>query len=339
MQDTIFKVKAELGSDAIILNTRKYKVGGIFGFFGKEKVEVLAGLEENSQPQPKVQSAEIDNLKEMIRDLKTSWQEDDFAKTLSGPAKRVYQLLMEQQVEEELARDLTKKLQGKDEARLQMKIFQKELQKIIGKPRPLKLTQGERKVVALVGATGVGKTTTIAKLAARQVEKGYQVGLITSDTYRIAAVQQLKTYSDIINIPLEVVYNDSEFAVALANKFRNFDLVLVDTPGSSWKDQVQLGRLKSIMANELIDEIHLLLCLNTKSKSLQQTIDKFSALEPNRFLLTKLDEDTTFGDILNIRHRHELPYSYYSFGQDVPDDLDVAHPEKLIPFMLGDNDG
>ncbi len=337
MQDTIFKVKAELGSDAIILNTRKFKEGGILGFFAKEKVEVLAGVEEKEQNNRPETNREIQEIKSMLSNLNKNWNENDFVRSLSEPLKKVFNLLLQEDVNESLARYLIEKMQESDNPEEQMEILSNEIETIIGPPAPLVVKSDNQKVVALIGPTGVGKTTTIAKIAADFVQNNnYQVGLITADTYRIAAVQQLKTYSDIINIPLEVVYDENEFAKVLASKYKDYDLILLDTPGSSWNDKVQLGRLKKLVNKNLIDETHLLLSLNSSKDNIEKVIEKFSELNPNRFLLTKIDEATKYGSILNIGYSYKQPFSYYSAGQDVPDDIEVAYQEKLMPFILGD---
>lgn len=337
MQDTIFKVKAELGSDAIILNTRKFKEGGILGFFANEKVEVLAGIEDEGRRKKPEANREIQEIKNMLSNLNQNWQEDDFIRSLPESLKKVYNLLLEEEVTDDLARDLIAKMQEGDGPEEQMEILSKEMETIIGPPAPLVVKSNKRKVVALIGPTGVGKTTTIAKIAANFVQDNdYKVGLVTSDTYRIAAVQQLKTYSDIINIPLEVVYDEDEFAKVIAGKYKDFDLVLLDTPGSSWNDKVQLGRLKKLVNKSLVDETHLLLSLSSSRSNIEKVIENFSELSPNRFLLTKIDEATSFGNILNLRYYHKQPFSYFSSGQDVPDDIEVAYEDKLLPLILGD---
>ncbi len=345
MQDTIFKVKAEMGSDAIILNTRKFKEGGFLGFFGKEKVEVLAGVEEETNnktdntPVQRGTRKELDDIKNMIEKLNRSWQQDDFERRLTGETEKLYQHLKKQDINKDILQNIIGPVQNGDTRQKQLEILRDELVNIIGNPEIIKPDKTPY-VVALVGPTGVGKTTSIAKLAASFAsEQDNKVGLITADTYRIAAVQQLKTYSDIINIPLEVVYNEEEFASILAGDYRNHDIIFVDTPGSSWDDKVQLGRLKKMLTGDLLDEVHLLISLNQKLDNMLKVIEEFSALNPDKILLTKIDEATCYGDIVNLRSKCQLPYSYYSFGQDVPDDIEEASPASLLTYLLGDDSG
>ena len=194
-----------------------------------------------------------------------------------------------------------------------------------------------QKVVSFIGPTGVGKTTTMAKIAAHfAVDKNKNVGLITADTYRIAAVEQLQTYSKIIDIPFAVCYSSSKLEEMIAGQFRNCDLVLIDTPGSSWKDQIQLGRLKDYVDHTLVDEVHLLLSLNTKSSDLRSIISEFSKLKPDRALLTKLDETSSYGDIINIKENYNLSLSYLTCGQDVPEDFEIAGADQIYSYLFGD---
>ncbi len=200
----------------------------------------------------------------------------------------------------------------------------------------IKLEQNQ-KVISFVGPTGVGKTTTMAKIAAHfAVDQNKDVGLITADTYRIAAVEQLQTYSKIIDIPFAVCYSSSKLEEMIKGQFRNCDLVLIDTPGSSWKDQPQIGRLNDFVDHSFIDEVHLLLSLNTKSSDLRNIITKFSELEPDKALLTKLDETSSYGDIINIKENYKLPISYLTCGQDVPEDFEIADSEQIYKYLFGD---
>jgi flagellar biosynthesis protein FlhF len=327
MQDTIFKVKAELGSDAIILNTRRYKKG-FFGLFGRKQVEILAALEE-SKPEKGKTLNELSSLKEMVREINNHLQLDSFTHDLTEDFRRLYTHFNYQGVDVNLSRKFIIGMKKGNSER-------QELENYLGNPQPIKVNSS-RKVVALIGPTGVGKTTTIAKLAAKfTLDEGTKVGLVTADTYRVAAIQQLKTYSDIINLPLEVVYGDNDLPEIMENKYREYDLILIDTVGSSWNDQIQMGRLRSILKRDLIDEIHLVISINTKSNDILEIINNFSIFNPDKVILTKLDETATFGDIFNIRSKYNLPYSYITYGQDVPDDIKVAYPGLLIDYLMGD---
>jgi flagellar biosynthesis protein FlhF len=335
MQDTIFKVKADLGPNAIILNTRKFKKG-FFGLFGKTQFEVLAALEEENQETRKTLE-EITNLKNLINELNKQWQADNFARELSSELGIIYQHLNIQGVRSEFRKEFISKLNSDfyDEEKL-FDIACNKLEQFFGEPSPIDLDTLPR-VIAFIGPTGVGKTTTIAKLAAHYyLDEGKKVGLVTADTYRIAAVQQLKTYSDIINIPLHVVYNREELKQVIKERLKDHDLIFIDTAGSSWNDKIQLGRLKKLITHDLIDEIQLIISMNTKSSDIKGIIEQFSCLNPDKIVLSKLDETMTYGDIINIKREYKFPYSYITFGQDVPDDIQVADPGLLVKYVMGD---
>ncbi len=338
IQDTIFKVKADLGSDAIILDTRKIKHGGFMGFFTKSKVEVLAALEDNRETQKTLK--EINDLKKMLNNLHNTWQNKSSkqADQLPEHLTPVYNLLKKQGIAEELNQQIINEIKEQEIKNKKeiINYLQNKFKEIIGTNQPIKLNK-KRKTVLFAGPTGIGKTTTIAKLAADfTLKKNKKVGLMTADTYRIAAVEQLQTYSDIVNIPLKILYNNREMKKIIKEDFKDFDLVLIDTAGSSWNDQIQLGRLKEICNQDFIDEKQLLISLNTKTDDLKEIINKFSIINPDRLLITKIDETTVFGDIINIKNNFDIPFSYITDGQDVPDDIKKASPDLLINYILGD---
>ena len=341
IQDTIFKVKADLGSDAIIIDTRKINKGGFFGFFGKKKVEVLAALEEENEGNNNNHTLEeISDLKNMVNDLHEKYDTGEFAAELPDNLQYVYQYLNQQGINEELNQEIIAGIREADIQEMEeiIKNVSQKIKKIMKEPQPIELNNNNNKnVVVFSGPTGVGKTTTIAKLAAKfSLEEDKKVGLITSDTYRIAAIQQLKTYSDIVNIPLKVLYDNQELAELIKNNFDEYDLVLVDTAGSSWNDKMQIGRLEKISNHDLIDEVHLLVSLNTKPEDIDSIIEHFSVIDPDKILLTKLDETSTYGEIINIKNEYDYPYSYITYGQDVPDDINIAYSDILVKYLMSD---
>jgi len=440
IQDVIFKVKADLGPEAVIIEKRKFTEGGIFGFFGRTVFEVVAALEEQktASPDPEQKNA----IREFIDDIQNSEAEEqespaedeedefssrnsaDFKKALdkykaelsshkqrkykkeqthikrgqAEPAEaekeasskksstdkkmqkngaesekptakkinikidsqkktklrkqislnrnrgldddnQLYNYLLEQGVDSRILNIFIKKI-NEDEEALEADEYSDKL-KIFFKNYFRQESQikidSEQKVISFIGPTGVGKTTTMAKVAAHfRLEKDKKVALMTADTYRIAAVEQLRTYSNIIDIPFAVCYKSSKLEVMINNQFSDCDLVLIDTPGSSWKNELQLKELREYTSNEFIDEVHLLLSLNTKSSDLNNIIDKFSSLEPDKIIFTKLDETTSYCDIINIKENYQLPFSYLTFGQDVPEDISTAGAENLFDYIFGD---
>jgi flagellar biosynthesis protein FlhF len=198
---------------------------------------------------------------------------------------------------------------------------------------PITLTPGRMKTVALIGPTGVGKTTTIAKLAAQfALVENYRVGLLTMDTYRIAAVEQLKTYGQIINIPVRVAYSPNEILPAL-EEFANLDLVLIDTAGRSQKHIMQLGELKTLLEKAEC-EAHLVLAASTKERDLQDQIARFRESGVDRLIFTKLDETRSYGTLFTAAIRSGLPVSYLTTGQKVPEDIEVAEANRIVSFVL-----
>ncbi len=199
---------------------------------------------------------------------------------------------------------------------------------------PIPVTPGRRHVVALVGPTGVGKTTTIAKLAANfKLRERANVGLVTVDTYRVAAVEQLRTYAEIIDLPMHVVTTPAEMRAAVQS-LAGMDLVLIDTAGRSPRDELKIQELRSFLGEADVDQVHLVLSLATGVRSNALTADRFRSVGVTSLLLTKLDEAAGPGAILSAAHRIQLPISYLTTGQDVPDDIEPAAPRRAAQLIL-----
>ena len=189
-------------------------------------------------------------------------------------------------------------------------------------------------VLALVGPTGVGKTTTLAKLAAAyKLRHAKRVALITCDTYRIAAVEQLRTYANIIGVPLRVV-NDAQEMRALRESFADHEVVLIDTPGRSQHDGDRLAELQALIEAAEPTQTHLVLSLAAAEGVLTRAAERFMPVGPDRLVLTKLDEAVSFGVILNTGRRTELPLSFVTTGQEVPDHIEPASAERLARLIL-----
>ena len=201
----------------------------------------------------------------------------------------------------------------------------------------IKLNRHGVRIAALLGTTGVGKTTTLAKIAAKFVlEQGITAALITADTYRISAVEQLRTYSDILGLPLEIVYSPAELSKAI-NKHRNKDLILIDTAGRSQHNEYQMKELQEFLrANQRIEK-HIVLSATTKISDAKDIIEKFSVCEPDKIIFTKTDETARLGLIVNLLFKNKLSLSYLTNGQSVPDDITAANTEVLTDLLLRKN--
>ena len=206
----------------------------------------------------------------------------------------------------------------------------------VGAALPLAKPSGrEPFVVAVIGPTGVGKTTTIAKLAATfKLRQQRRVGLITCDTYRIAAVDQLRTYANIIGLPLKVALTPDELAAA-RRTLSDCDVLLIDTAGRSHNDAKRLDELQSFLAAARPHQTHLALSLAASESVLRRAAECFRTLTPDRLLLTKLDECEHPGVIANLLSHTQLPASFITTGQEVPDQIDQAQPDRLARLVLG----
>lgn len=207
----------------------------------------------------------------------------------------------------------------------------------LGKPEIIKTDYNDQKVFLFIGPTGVGKTTTLAKLAAKlSLRENKKVGLITSDTYRIAAVEQLRTYSEILGVPLSVIYETDEMEKAIEN-FDDKDYILIDTAGRNYKDSNLKNELKGMIKYIEQPEIYLVLSLVADYKNLIKVIESYDFIGEYKIIFTKFDEAVTFGNILNVKMHSDKNLSYITNGQSVPDDIEVLNVDSLTDIIVGDN--
>ncbi|MCR5581177.1 MAG: flagellar biosynthesis protein FlhF [Pseudobutyrivibrio sp.] len=262
--------------------------------------------------------------------------------------KMLYNVLLENEVQEkyinQVLEDMDRVLQTSHSLdNLLSNVYQKMVLKL---GTPTKITSGERrpKVVFFIGPTGVGKTTTIAKIASKfKVEEGKKVGLITADTYRMAAANQLQTYANILGVPLNVIYSAEELLDTVKKQSReneDLDVILVDTIGFSHKNEEQKHDTEKLInaLNDFYDsEVYLVLSATTKQKDLMDIAKSYMEFASFNLIFTKLDETQCLGNIYNMKQYTGAPLSYVTVGQSVPDDIEILNTQKLVKQLLGGN--
>lgn len=281
----------------------------------------------------------LNNLSMMVNEL--CRQSRRGQQELPDTLFRLFTDLIEADLDEDVARELVERIRGEvsgvelaDPVLLKARLA-RSVENEVATLGPLPITPGRRRLVALVGPTGVGKTTTIAKLAANyRLKQKRNVGLITVDTYRIAAVEQLRTYADIIDLPMQVVSTPKEMREAV-RRMASLDLVLLDTAGRSPKDGIRIQELKALLTEAAADEVYLVLTAVAAGRTLQQTAERFAAVGTTGLILTKLDEATGLGNVLPLLRSSRLPLAYVTNGQNVPDDIEVADSGRIARMILG----
>ncbi|SDY91264.1 flagellar biosynthesis protein FlhF [Tindallia californiensis] len=367
-QEALMKVKLELGSEAVIIHQRKVKQKGILGFFKKPVIEIVAAREENAakvkrdnnlnvknQFSTMIESmdkstnesltieSELGNIKQMLSQLISNEgdhyncnKDENHKKT--EIEENIFDMLMKNHEIDPEVINLIKKEVGSDSLSGFEKDFDQRfihgIRRFVQENISIKPYDPQKKVIVFVGPTGVGKTTTIAKLAARAtLNEGKEVGMISADTYRIAAVEQLKTYSDILNIPLEVVYNAAEIKEALI-RLQNKDMIMIDTAGRNHQDSSQLNELKELLDALPQKEIYLLLSCTTRNHDIQSIIKRYDFLNDFKIIITKVDEASAYGPVVNIPAMTRKPISFFTTGQSVPDDIEVVTIDKVITLLI-----
>ncbi len=285
---------------------------------------------------------ELQDIKSLVQDLVQD-RKDRRVGEWPEALRQAYIKLIQNEVAEEMARDFVEQLQSGASPGQSLdagtidEFLVRQLARVLTPGCPIKLNASDKRgnVVVLVGATGVGKTTTLAKLAAQfRIKEGKKVGLITIDTYRIGAVEQLRTYARIIDTPLEVVLTPQELRLAI-ERLADCDIILVDTAGRSQFDSPKLDELREFLKAANARETHLVLSATSSRAVLQKSIERFSGLGINRVLFTKLDEAVGIGTLLAAVHKLDVKMSYITTGQDVPHDIEVGDGRRLAEMILG----
>lgn len=375
----ILLAKEEMGSAAVIMNIKTIKHRGLARLWKKDYVEVTAAIEERTHttdelPVKSINALADDDIKPQIEMEKhttaieeklnnlQNMLEKNITKNMTVDAEKseedtetetsecikfmqlVYRQLMDNEVDEKYANQIIGEVEGglKKESNIDSiltSIYQKIILKL-GQPRIIEVDEKKTKLVFFVGPTGVGKTTTIAKLASHfKLERKLKIGFITCDTYRIAAVEQLKTYANILDVPMNVIYTIDEFNSAI-KEYEGYDLVFIDTAGRSHKNTEQCDEIVHFVEDceiteNMEKEVFLVLSATTKYKDLININNAYNGLTKYSLIFTKLDETGCVGNLLNMKMHTGMQLSYITKGQAVPDDIGILDAQKIAKNLLG----
>ena len=258
-----------------------------------------------------------------------------------GFIKMLYKTLLDNEVNEKYVNQVMDEIEkvmhgGNSVDYILSTVYQKMILKL-GQPSTIELTGKKPKVIFFIGPTGVGKTTTIAKIASKyKVEKGKKVAFLSADTYRIAATEQLRIYANILDAPMNIIYSADDLN-EMIEKVSGYDLVFVDTAGFSHKNAKQCEDMKNMIMgldHSYGKEVYLVLSATTKYRDLLDIVDIYKQIADYKLVFTKLDETTCYGNIMNIKLYSGAPLSYMTTGQNVPDDIEVFNTQKIVKQLL-----
>ena len=298
----------------------------------EEKLDSLQLLLEQQLQKPEEDKEEKEGKAE---EPKEETETDKFMKLL-------HRTMLDNEVDEKYASEIIEEIGELNKPNLPFdyalaNIYQKMILKF-GKPNGITPARNGIKLVFFIGPTGVGKTTTIAKIASKfRVDEKKKVALLTADTYRIAAAEQLRTYANILEVPFRVIYTVEELEKAMED-FRDYDYLLVDTAGHSHQNATQKDNMSEFIHSiddKVEKEVYLVLSATTKYRDLISIADSYKEMADYKLIFTKLDETTTLGNLMNLRLYTGASLSYVTYGQNVPDDIEDFNPQKTVKRLLG----
>ena len=320
----------------------------------EERISMLQALLEKQMMQKEGMTEKVEKTLEIPvsepkenvepKEVSESKEEDEEDEKTKAYKELIYQQLVQNEVDEEIAKSIMDEVNRSLAKNAPLdQILANIYQKIIlmlGQPYSIKSEENAKtKFIFFLGSTGVGKTTTIAKIASKlKLEKHAKIALVTADTYRIAAVEQLKTYANILSVPLEVIYSPQELGDK-KKKLKQYDVCLIDTAGRSHRSKEQMEDIRALLEQIPVNERQVYLVLNagTKYSDLQKIASVYSVLTDFSLIFTKLDETSSAGIMLNMRVKTNCPLSYVTWGQNVPEDIGEMDPQRVAKKLLSDN--
>ncbi|MCS6998295.1 MAG: flagellar biosynthesis protein FlhF [Aquificaceae bacterium] len=355
LQEAVEEVRALYGSEAVILSTKVVKEG-LFPFIPfpkRSKLEITVGIPDKEDFATELKKEEslyqeINKLKENLREVmelvkrqkteKGEVHKDDLESEYSIRALYLMNKLINKGVSRDVAQKIVESACGYDFELKRLDLKGENLESLVeGFGKNLRLVdnfpEGDFSVLALLGPTGVGKTTTIAKLAYKLKSMGKRVGLITIDSYRVGAVEQLRTYAGIMELPFRVA--DTPYRLReRVGELSSLDVVLVDTGGRSQHNEVRMKELIPFFTRLPALKAYITLSANTEERVQYEVVEGFSVVEPSGLIFTKLDETSYYGTTINVAYRTQLPILCFTMGQRVPEDLVMASYEYLAKMFL-----
>ncbi|MGG3466007.1 flagellar biosynthesis protein FlhF [Neobacillus pocheonensis] len=354
LPQAVQRIRQDLGDNAVILNTKEIKTGGIFGLFTRKQLEVIAASEMDEQraaepDAPPMEGKKEDQDSEVLQRLNKMEQllgsfinhQQPSQDPIPSVLKKWVTRLEDQEVDGEVIHFMMKKilavyssLEERTEQEVEAIVLD-TLIKLFQDGNAVEGVETDAAMITLIGPTGVGKTTTIAKLASRHVLfQRKKVGFLTADTFRIAAIEQLKTYANILNIPIEVVESPDQLPRSLSN-LKNCQIIFMDSAGRNYLEEQYIEEIDSFLSLALKQENHLVLSMTSRWKDMKQIVERMKSVQIDRVILTKWDESTCYGAALNLVYHYPYPLSFLSLGQGVPEDIMLAEPEYMAKKILG----
>ncbi len=372
MQDAMKKIKKEFGPDAVILDSKTVRGKGIIGLF-KKNFEVVAAYEPKRSFEPalskteapkasaskspaKVEDnetdkapetdskvapleAQIESLRGLVTDISNrigTVSKDDTA-PLPSEVQGLYLQMLDRDVNQDIAKEIALLTHGvslKQCVELSSVAQQLVIDKL-GEPMPIKIKKYAQTVLLFAGPTGAGKTTTLVKLAGRlALDQNLNIGLVNMDTYRVGAMEHMRIYAEIMDIPVRTAYNAKDLKEAV-DEMADRDVILIDTAGKSSTDAAYRKELEEYIAAAHVDEVYLVISVVTASKVCKDIIRNYAFIPNYKLIITKLDEVGVWGNILNIADYAKKSLSYITMGQDVPDDISQVNPAMLAENIVG----